>query len=108
MDKRIVPPKSWSNPQKHLEVLLNHPWYAVLNKIFSKILSLTYVFYHEQGIEPTVFPITTGSVSSPFGLGSDSSPVKVSIKGHELFLADSMQFSLEIGARLHKTRAGWR
>lgn len=36
------------------------------------------------------------------GLGSDSSPVEVEIKNHKVFLADSMQFSLEIGARLNK------
>lgn len=35
------------------------------------------------------------------GLGSDSLPVKVKLRAHEIFLADSMQFSLEVGARLN-------
>ncbi len=47
-----------------------------------------------------MFPITTGSISSPMGLGSDSVPVAVNIRGNKVYLADSMQFSLEIGARL--------
>lgn len=98
----ITTPSSWKNPKEHLKVLLSDPWYKVLNKVFSQILTSTHDFYNKEGIEPTVFPITTGSVSSPMGLGSDSSPVKVKIKGNDVFLADSMQFSLEIGTRLNK------
>lgn len=92
----ITTPSSWKNPKEHLKILLSDPWYKVLNKVFSQILTSTHDFYNKEGIEPTVFPITTGSVSSPMGLGSDSSPVKVKIKGNNVFLADSMQFSLEI------------
>ncbi len=98
----ITAPSSWENPENHLKTLLSNPWYTVLNKVFSQILTSTHDFYYKEGIEPTVFPITTGSVSSPMGLGSDSSPVAVEIKNHKVFLADSMQFSLEIGARLNK------
>lgn len=97
----ITAPSSWEKPTEHLKTLLSNPWYAALNKIFSQVLTSTHNFYREEGIEPTVFPITTGSVSSPMGLGSDSSPVEVEIKKHKVFLADSMQFSLEIGARLN-------
>jgi len=39
------------------------------------------------------------------GLGSDSLPVKVEIKGNKIYLADSMQFSLEIGARISENGA---
>lgn len=98
----ITAPASWTKPAGHLKTLLSDPWYRVLNKVFSQILTSTHDFYNKEGIEPTVFPITTGSVSSPMGLGSDSSPVEVEIKNHKVFLADSMQFSLEIGARLNK------
>lgn len=45
-------------------------------------------------------PITTGSISSPMGLGSDSSPVQIEIDGKVTYLADSMQFILEYGCRM--------
>lgn len=45
-------------------------------------------------------PVTTGSISSPMGRGSDSLPVKVKLEGVETYLADSMQFLLEYGCRL--------
>jgi asparaginyl-tRNA synthetase len=103
----IKPPSSHENPQQHINRLLNHPWYSVINKIFSEVLRLTHDFYSIEKINPTIFPITTGSVSSPMGLGSDSLPVKATIKhtGIEVYLADSMQFSLELGARLNKRGA---
>ena len=44
-------------------------------------------------------PITTGSISSPMGLGSDSIPVKIQLGGRDTYLADSMQFALEYGCR---------
>lgn len=103
----ITPPSSHQNPERHVKTLLTHPWYEVVNKLFSEILRLTHDFYSSEGISPTIFPITTGSVSSPMGLGSDSLPVKATIKhtGLEVYLADSMQFSLELGARLNKRGA---
>ncbi|MDR0727098.1 MAG: hypothetical protein LBF37_03485, partial [Rickettsiales bacterium] len=60
----------------------------------------THDFYKSRNISPTLFPITTGSISSPMGMGSDSIPVSVEIKGNKIYLADSMQFCLEIGTRL--------
>lgn len=96
----IQPVFSWKNPDQHLEKLLTQPWYRALNKVFSQILSLTHDFYKTENIAPTIFPITTGSVSSPFGLGSDSLPVIINIKNNDMYLADSMQFSLEIATRL--------
>ncbi|MBO7066749.1 MAG: asparaginase [Alphaproteobacteria bacterium] len=98
----IEPVSSWKNPEQHLEKLLTTPWYHALNKVFSNILSLTHDFYKTEKITPTIFPITTGSISSPFGLGSDSLPVKINIKNNEMYLADSMQFSLEIATRLNE------
>lgn len=103
----VKPPSSHKNPEKHIQTLLSHPWYAVVNKLFSEILRLTHDFYSSVDINPTIFPITTGSVSSPMGLGSDSLPVKATINhtGLEVYLADSMQFSLELGARLNQKGA---
>lgn len=99
------PVSSWNNPKQHLDKLLTTPWYRVINKIFSEILVLTHDFYKTENIAPTIFPITTGSVSSPFGLGSDSLPVKIKIKNNDIYLADSMQFSLEIASRLNTNGA---
>jgi aspartyl/asparaginyl-tRNA synthetase len=97
---QIVAPKSWINPENHINVLLNHPWYKVLGNLYKSIFEATHGFYKSLDISPTLFPITTGSISSPMGLGSDSTPVSVEIKGNKVYLADSMQFCLEIGARL--------
>lgn len=94
------PVSSWNAPEQHLEMLLTSEWYRALSKIFSNIIIATNDFYKQKEILPLLFPITTGSVSSPMGLGSDSTPVEISIKGNKVYLADSMQFSLEIGTRL--------
>lgn len=48
-----------------------------------------------------LMPVTTGAVTSPMGLGSDSLPVSVELHGQRTFLADSMQFHLEMLLRLH-------
>lgn len=100
MSKNIAAPKSWKNPAEHINVLLTDPWYKILVNLYKSIFEATYEFYKMRGISPTLFPITTGSISSPIGLGSDSLPVSVEIKGNKVYLADSMQFCLEIGARL--------
>lgn len=102
---KISAPESWKVPENHINILLNHPWYAVLCNLYRGIFEATYEFYKKQKIAPMLFPITTGSISSPMGLGSDSLPVAVEIKGKKVYLADSMQFSLEIGARISKNGA---
>ncbi|XP_028454911.1 uncharacterized protein LOC114569287 [Perca flavescens] len=40
-------------------------------------------------------PLTTDTISSPMGLGSDSEPVSVNLLGQDIYLADSVQFVLE-------------
>jgi len=57
-------------------------------------------FYSEREIKTLHLPITTGSISSPMGLGSDSSPVNIDLFGINTYLADSMQFMLEYGCRI--------
>ena len=105
MSTIVRPPSSYKHPEQHLRTLLTHPWYKVLDKIYSTIFESTYDFYKSQNIQPILFPITTGSISSPMGLGSDSLPVKCNIRGNDVYLADSMQFCLEIGARLNELGA---
>ena len=47
-------------------------------------------------------PLTTSGVSGPAGLDSDSFPVEIELLGVKTHLADSMQFMLEMGCRLHR------
>lgn len=59
-------------------------------------------FYRDKGIHWLSAPVTTGTISSPMGLGSDSLPVEIYLDGRKTYLADSMQFLLEYGCRLFK------
>ena len=56
-------------------------------------------FFRGRGLKVPFLPLTTHSVSSPMGLGSDSFPVQVELCGVPTFLADSMQFMLEYACR---------
>ncbi|MBR1825754.1 MAG: asparaginase [Alphaproteobacteria bacterium] len=104
-NKTIAAPSSYLYPERHLDNLLGHDWYKTINALLSGIYIATTEFYVKKNIQPALFPVTTGAISSPMGLGSDSQPVSVKIKGHRVYLADSMQFCLEIGARLNSVGA---
>ncbi|MDD2324482.1 MAG: asparaginase [Alphaproteobacteria bacterium] len=101
----ITPCNAWKNKEFYLKNLLQDPWYAFTSKLLSAIYVATHDFFEKKSIKPFVFPITTGSVSSPMGMGSDSLPVQISLRGNDVFLADSMQFSLEVGTRLNRDGA---
>ena len=103
--EKIKAPQSYLKPVNHLDELLNSGWYQILNCLFASIYVATQEFYKKKNIQPSLFPITTGSISSPMGLGSDSKPISVKIKKQKVYLADSMQFCLEIGARLNELGA---
>lgn len=47
-------------------------------------------FYKDRNVHWLSAPVTTGTISSPMGLGSDSLPVKIFLDNHETYLADSM------------------
>lgn len=81
---------------------LKNPWYKQLIELQNLLSVETTNFYQNKGISTIHLPITTGSISSPMGRGSDSTPVKVSIQGVETYLADSMQFLLEYGCRFNE------
>jgi len=98
----IKPPRSW-NSRKHLTSVLSSEWYQTLGKIQSEVVKISIEFFFKNRFDFLLLPITTGSVSSPVGLGSDSLPVKVSIGGIDSYLADSMQFYLELACRVNKT-----
>ncbi|MGL5828500.1 MAG: amino acid--tRNA ligase-related protein [Angustibacter sp.] len=96
----MAPPRSWREPESHYLVALEHPWYRTLVKLQSDISLLTANFWSGEGALNAHLPITTGSISSPMGRGSDSKPVPIELLGQPTYLADSMQFGLEYVCRL--------
>lgn len=99
MQKKYIP-NTWKDRKNHYIMALDEPWYKLLVKLENLLSVETTKFYQKYGITTIHLPITTGSISSPMGRGSDSLPVKVNIEGVETYLADSMQFLLEYGCRL--------
>lgn len=99
MKNLIEPKKSWKVPETHFINAINDEWYRKLVEIDNLISKYTNLFYIEKNIRTMHLPITTGSISSPMGLGSDSQPVKIKLGGCDTYLADSMQFALEFGCR---------
>lgn len=95
--------QSWKNHASHFESAIFDPWYKAITKIHSIISSQTVLFFNSKGLSPVLLPVTTGSISSPMGLGSDSMPVKINLGGVDTYLADSMQFLLEYSLRLNDT-----
>ena len=93
-------PRSWKNPDDHYLTVLADPWYRNLTLLQDVIAHRTTSFWTERNARYLHLPITTGSISSPMGRGSDSSPVMVDLEGVPTYLADSMQFMLEFGCRL--------
>lgn len=85
----------WTLPNQLFSAALDSPWYRTISHIMSVIQSSTFKFYDSYNFISVPLPITCHSISSPFGLGSDSEPVKVELFGKPTYLADSMQFHLE-------------
>ncbi|MFD5485772.1 asparagine synthetase A [Streptomyces virginiae] len=96
---RAVPPTSWSDPERFLK-LMSSPWGRTVIELQNAISVGTAKFWAERSVSAIHLPVTTGSVSSPMGLGSDSKPVPVDLLGARTYLADSMQFLLEFGTRM--------
>lgn len=90
------------NPQEHMSAVLSSDWYKSVGTIQDQIITSTTEFYKLKGYKFIMLPITTGTISSPMGLGSDSLPVKIQLEGVETYLADSMQFLLEFALRIHE------
>ena len=95
-------PNLWKNEKNFYLNVLANPWYKLLVKLENLVSIETMKFYEEKGIITMHLPVTTGSISSPMGRGSDSLPVKVNLEGVDTYLADSMQFLLEYGCRLNE------
>ncbi|MEV7676224.1 amino acid--tRNA ligase-related protein [Streptomyces sp. NPDC088752] len=99
-ESAVSAPHSWNSPEKHYLTVLQSPWYRNLVVLQDIVSFATTEFWTRRGARNLHVPITTGSISSPMGRGSDSSPVKVELEGVPTYLADSMQFMLEFGCRL--------
>jgi asparaginyl-tRNA synthetase len=89
---------------RHLEIFDN-PWYSTVLSLQSAFMTATNAFWSGRGIPFGMLPLTTGSISSPMGRGSDSAPVEIQMGGVRTYLADSMQFGLEYLCRLSSTGA---
>ncbi|EPE94384.1 amino acid--tRNA ligase-related protein [Rhizobium grahamii] len=94
------PPRAWRHPDQHLLVAMNAPWYGLVLDLQDAVTRATVNFFSARGLRAAHLPITTGSISSPMGLGSDSLPVAIELHGERVYLADSMQFLLEYATRL--------
>lgn len=92
---KLLPPKLWDKKEEFYKASIGNEWYRNVAIIQSEFINLTFKFFYLHDIKSVCLPVTTGSVTSPMGLGSDSLPVKIDLFGFETFLADSMQFHLE-------------
>jgi asparaginyl-tRNA synthetase len=91
-------------PSRFLDIL-DSPYYRLIVDIQDALLRDSANFWSSKGVRYMFLPVTTGSISSPMGLGSDSVPVKIDLMGEPTYLADSMQFMLEYGCRLNSDGA---
>jgi len=99
MNKTYEIPNLRNKNEDYLKII-DSKWYSLILKICDEINYSTHIFYRDLGIQSVFLPITTGAISSPMGLSSDSLPVGIEIDGIKTYLADSMQFLLEYSCRL--------
>ena len=100
-------PKSWEYPSTHYQQVLRSPWYGSVFALQDTLFHSTVAFFKDSmNYRYALVPITTDSISSPMGLGSDSLPVEVTLLGQKTYLADSMQFALEYVLRVEEELEG--
>ncbi len=92
-------------PDRFIKIM-DDPFYRTLIDLQDLLTVRTTEFWRGRQVKALHLPITTDSVSSPMGLGSDSQPVEVDLFGQRTYLADSMQFMLEYGCRFN-ARGAW-
>jgi aspartyl/asparaginyl-tRNA synthetase len=98
--QRLAPARLWQSPGDHHRYGLVSPWCRMLSELQTTFTESTIDFWRERRAKTLHLPLTTGSISSPMGAGSDSKPVHIDLLGAPTYLADSMQFMLEYGCRL--------
>ncbi|XP_066532032.1 asparagine--tRNA ligase [Hoplias malabaricus] len=93
---KTAPPRTWEHPQNHSILAIKSQWYRNLFQIQNTLFHSTVEYFSNKcKYAYALTPITTDTISSPMGLGSDSEPVIVNMLGQDVYLADSMQFVLE-------------
>ncbi|KAH7196389.1 uncharacterized protein B0J16DRAFT_325907 [Fusarium flagelliforme] len=107
-EKQVISvPYSWESPADHAMAALQSPWYTTMFRMQSTMYHDAIEFFQRiQRYEYLVVPVTTSSISSPMGLGSDSEPLNIEMWGKHDYLADSQQFALEWGLRLQEGLRG--
>lgn len=105
MAGNVAPPGSWRDPGSHYLKAMDSDWYRGLLALQDGFVRSTMEFWTGRSVRFGALPLTTGSISSPMGLGSDSLPVSVDMFGVPTYLADSMQFGLEYLCRMHPAGA---
>ncbi|XP_008281784.1 uncharacterized protein LOC103358546 [Stegastes partitus] len=101
------PPHSWLDPQSHSSLAIKSQWYRNLFQIQNTLFHCTVEYFHNScKYSYALTPLTTDTISSPMGLGSDSEPVSVNLLGQDVYLADSMQFVLEYFLRFQDNLPG--
>ncbi|TWW69552.1 Asparagine--tRNA ligase, cytoplasmic [Takifugu flavidus] len=101
------PPHSWKDPESHSMLAINNHWYRNLFQIQNTLFHSTVDYFHTScQYSYALTPVTSDTISSPLGLGSDSEPVSVNLLGQDVYLADSMQFSLEYFLRFQDNLPG--
>ncbi|XP_076866634.1 uncharacterized protein LOC143517736 [Brachyhypopomus gauderio] len=102
-----TPPRTWEHPQSHSTLAIKSQWYRNLFQIQNTLFHSTIEYFNNKcKYAYALTPITTDSISSPMGLGSDSEPVLVNVLGQDMYLADSMQFVLEYFLRFQEGLPG--
>lgn len=103
MDEKVLSaPKDWLHAEDFYTRAFGNRWYRDISILEDIVVKRTFRFFEKENIKSVCLPITTGAVTSPMGLGSDSLPVPVKINDVEMYLADSMQFHLEYMLRFLK------
>ncbi|XP_059203414.1 uncharacterized protein LOC131982810 [Centropristis striata] len=101
------PPHSWQDPETHSTLAIKSQWYRNLFQIQNTLFHSTVEYFHSScQYSYALTPLTTDTISSPMGLGSDSEPVSVNLLGQDIYLADSMQFVLEYFLRFQENLPG--
>ncbi|GAA6101756.1 uncharacterized protein LOC117596403 [Tachysurus ichikawai] len=104
---KTSPPRTWEKPESHSILAIKSQWYRNLFQIQNTLFHSTVDFFTNIcKYSYALTPITTDTISSPMGLGSDSEPVFVNMLGQDVYLADSMQFVLEYFLRFQEGLPG--
>ncbi|XP_051905816.1 uncharacterized protein si:ch211-256m1.8 [Hippocampus zosterae] len=101
------PSRSWEDPESHSTHAITCQWYRNLFQIQNTLFHSTVEYFSNScQYSYALTPLTTDTISSPMGLGSDSEPVSIHLLGQDIHLADSMQFVLEYFLRFQDNLQG--